>query len=72
MKYEKIRVAHIITVPKGNFCFKFNGDNICEHFNNEGGYGECDIFHVNIKSQLDSVSSEGDLKFQECLDLKEV
>ncbi len=55
-----------IQVPIGEHCW--DGINLsCEHFDNEGGHGTCDLgFHLPYSYD------QGDLKPLECLNLKVV
>ncbi len=38
----KMQVLLEITVPEGDFCWNFH-DQLCDHFDNEGGFNQCDL-----------------------------
>ena len=54
-----------IIVPKGDFCWRYDGTKmICHHFSNEGGHSACG-FDFDISKE----TKEGVHKPQACLDL---
>lgn len=60
---NKKTVSMPVEVPKGRFCW--DGETICDHFDNEGGHGSCDIgFHLACDYEY--------LKPQECLNLIDI
>jgi hypothetical protein len=60
---SKVKVVYIIEVPKGIYCWGYG--EICEHFDNEGGYSTCDLGFDNMEDV-----AEGTLKPWDCLKLK--
>ena len=54
-----------LVVPEGKYCWEYNGHAVCEHFDNEGGLGECSIFRGHVNRDDD-----GYTKLPECLALK--
>lgn len=68
---KKKKVAFIIEVPDGKYCWDWmsnDGYDICYHFDNEGGYGTC-----NMGFFLPRQESSGSYpKSDECLKLKEI
>ena len=57
-------VLYPIEVPAGDYCW--NGDCLCEHFDNEGGHPTCDMRYSNLK-----YSGPGVLKPSWCKELTE-
>ena len=59
-----------MTTPIGKYCWIYNGKMnevhpICPHFDNEGGYGRCDIFRRDLTND-----GKGYLKTDTCNSLK--
>ena len=71
----KITVSYPITVPDGKYCWScapsFNDVEICEHFNNEGGYPTCDL-GFDLYDDKERYSNKGTLKAKECMELVKV
>ena len=42
LKGNTMKVAYIITVPDGDFCWDYHNGS-CYHFDNEGGHPSCDL-----------------------------
>lgn len=59
-------VNYPIQVPEGDYCW--NGGEICQFFDNEGGHPTCELGFWEQKR----ASHGGVLKAEECIELKEV
>ena len=58
-----------IEVPTGDYCWNFDRNQVCEHFDNTGGHATCDLdFFINDRKR-DNIY--GVPKPAECLQLKE-
>ncbi len=65
-----ITVIFPIEVPDGKYCWGKTTDDIreiCEHFNNEGGYDSCDLGFPEVKH-----TTHGVLKDPKCADATEL
>ena len=63
----KITVLLPVIVPDGPMCWNFETGDICQHFENEGGWVRCEL----LKDDLD-MTSNGAYKLAECARLKKV
>lgn len=61
---DKKTVLYPIEVPEGKFCWP-QGDNSCDHFDNEGGHSVCELDLGDLKDV-----AEGTLKAPKCAALK--
>lgn len=59
---NKKEVILKIEVPNTQYCW--DGLNLCEHFDNEGGHGSCDL-NIGLPEYLDGKYE----KPKECIDL---
>ncbi len=50
-----MRVALIINVPNGDFCWNFHVGQICRYFDNEGGHNKCDLRLGELVSEKNGV-----------------
>ena len=66
---DKKTVLYPIEVPAGKYCKTLEPYEVCQYFNNLGGYIRCDL---DIKySPLRTIGGGIILKPKECLELKE-
>jgi hypothetical protein len=62
----KIKVSYPIEVPSGPYCWQyFPPYEICEHFDNEGGHGRCELNLGDLKE-----AKNGTFKADLCIKLK--
>lgn len=63
----KITVLLPVTVPDGPMCWNFKSGDICQHFENEGGWARCELFGNDL-----DMSDNGAYKLAECAKLQKV